>query len=241
MVLYPSVPWFRGHTTGTLAYTARADFEQKQQAERGRRTEQQGGIAKASLAEILKDERLRAIAKQGGRAAFNENCAPCHAVGGAGNKGGFPVLADDDWLWGGSVDAIFQTIAHGIRSDDPETRQSEMPAYGAGLLTAAQIDDVAEFVLSLTDRATDKAAAGRGSITFGEQCAACHGDKGQGNQELGAPRLADQIWLYGSTKKDIVAQVTKPKQGVMPAFAARLDETTRKMLAIYVHQLGGGQ
>lgn len=241
MVFYPAVPWLGGHSVGVLGYTARDDLGDKLKAQQARRA---GGVAKieaAAPAAILKDQELLKIARRGGEVAFKENCAACHGVGGAGTKGSYPVLADDDWIWGGSVDAIALTIRHGIRSEDPNARASEMPAYGAGLLTPAQIDEVAEFVLSLSGKATSTAAAGKGSITYAEQCAACHGEKGQGNVELGAPKLSDQIWLYGGTKAAIVAQVSKPRQGVMPAFEGRLDETTRKMLAVYVHALGGGQ
>ena len=117
-----------------------------------------------------------------------------------------------------------------------------MPRFGAdGVLTAAQIDDVAEFVLSMSGRSRTAAAASRGASLFAENCAACHGDKGQGNQELGAPRLNDNIWLYGGAKADIVQTITFSRAGSMPAWSERLDEATVKMLAIYVHALGGGK
>jgi len=202
-----------------------------------------GRIEQASLDQIQSDPDLLNFALTGGRAAFNENCAACHALGGAGRPGGFPTLADDDWLWGGKPDQILQTIRHGIRNADPDTRVSEMPAFGRDqILDAGQIGDVAEYVLSLTYRATDVEAAARGGQVFADNCAACHGDTGQGNPDLGAPNLADAIWLRGSgTKAEIVAQVTQPKMGVMPTWQGRLDEATLRMLATYVHSLGGGQ
>ena len=76
---------------------------------------------------------------------------------------------------------------------------------------------------------------------FSENCAACHGEDGKGNMELGSPNLTDAIWLYGSWKEDIVAQIGTPKHGVMPAWAGRLDDVSIKQLAVYVHSLGGGQ
>jgi cytochrome c oxidase cbb3-type subunit 3 len=117
-----------------------------------------------------------------------------------------------------------------------------MPAFGADqMLDRGQIDDVASYVLSLSGQPQDAEAAKRGSAIYAEQCAACHGEDGKGNQELGAPNLTDDIWLYGGTKADIVRQVYQPRHGVMPAWAGRLDPVTIKSLAIYVHALGGGQ
>jgi len=118
-----------------------------------------------------------------------------------------------------------------------------MPRFGAdGLLTAAQIDDLAEHVLSFTGRATDEAAAARGAPLFAEQCASCHGERGEGNREFGAPRLSDQVWLYGGSKREIVAMISSPRAGVMPAWGqGRLDPAIVNMLTVYVHSLGGGE
>jgi cytochrome c oxidase cbb3-type subunit 3 len=117
-----------------------------------------------------------------------------------------------------------------------------MPKFGADqVLTAPQIADVAAYVLSLSGEPTDKEAAARGQSIFAENCAACHGEDGGGNTELGAPSLKDKIWLYGNTAAAVVAQVTNPHHGVMPTWEGRLDDATIKMLAVYVHSLGGGQ
>ncbi len=115
-----------------------------------------------------------------------------------------------------------------------------MPAFGADeLLEKDQIEAVADYVLSLS---TQTAVAGAvGVELYAENCASCHGGAGEGGREFGAPSLADQIWLYGGEKADIVAQITKPRHGVMPAWTGRLDDTTIKMLAVYVHALGGGE
>jgi cytochrome c oxidase cbb3-type subunit 3 len=93
-------------------------------------------------------------------------------------------------------------------------------------------------VLSLSGKAKDNSA---GAQLFAENCAVCHGADGHGNRSVGAPNLADAIWLYGGTKEDVVAQVTNPKMGAMPAWGKRLDPVTIKMLAAYVHSLGGGE
>ncbi|MFO0995881.1 MAG: cytochrome-c oxidase, cbb3-type subunit III [Alphaproteobacteria bacterium] len=241
VVLYPAIPWFSGHSKGMLGWSQRVEFSERMAAGRAEQAKFRERILDASLADIRGNPELLSFALAGGRAAFADNCAPCHGAGGSGRKG-FPNLADDAWLWGGTLDAIHQTIEYGIRSTHAETRQSVMPSFGAdGILTPEQINDVAEYVLSLTNRSSDPAAVERGQTVFADQCVACHGEKGAGNPELGAPSLAGQNWLYGGTKRDIVAQVTRPRLGVMPAWSGRLDPATIKMLAIYVHSLGGGQ
>jgi cytochrome c oxidase cbb3-type subunit 3 len=200
-------------------------------------------LREATPAQIVADPDLRAFANAGGRVAFANNCAGCHGAGGQGAVGGYPSLADDDWIWGGSLEAIQHTIRHGIRANESDDqRQSIMPRFGAdGLLTRAQIDDVAEHVLSFTNRATDQAAASRGAVLFAENCVACHGDRGEGNREVGALRLDDQVWLYGGSKRDIVASIANPRMGVMPAWQGRLDPAMVNMLTVYVHSLGGGE
>jgi cytochrome c oxidase cbb3-type subunit 3 len=197
-------------------------------------------IAAAQLQEIRDDPDLLNFAIAGGGSAFADNCAPCHGQGGAGGPG-FPTLADDAWIWGGTLEDIHQTVLHGIRSDDPDTRLSEMVPFGDGLLDHAQVSDVAEYVLSLSGEATDRQAVERGKALFEENCVACHADGGVGDASLGAPALNDAVWLYGGTKTDIESQTWDPKHGVMPAWVDRLDGTTIKMLTVYVHTLGGGQ
>jgi cytochrome c oxidase cbb3-type subunit 3 len=194
------------------------------------------------IKDIAADPELKRFAVAGGRSAFLVNCVQCHGSGAAGSPG-YPNLNDDDWLWGGKLEDIQTTITHGIRYvQDADTRVSEMPAFGAeGLLDPGQIGAVANFVLSLSNEPNDTALAAAGRQIFADNCAACHGENGEGNRDLGAPRLNDAIWLYGKDINSIVAQVTRPRHGVMPAWAARLDATTIKELALYIHALGGGE
>jgi cytochrome c oxidase cbb3-type subunit 3 len=182
---------------------------------------------------------LRQFAVSAGSAAFKVNCVQCHGSGAQGSAG-YPNLNDDEWLWGGSIEQIYQTIAHGIRfAGDDETRFSEMPAFD--YLEAEQITDAANYVVSLSGGAADAAAAERGQTVYAENCAACHGDDGKGMADLGAPDLTDAIWLYGSTVADIASQMRAPKHGVMPGWGERLGDVTVKELAVYVHSLGGGE
>jgi cytochrome c oxidase cbb3-type subunit 3 len=240
-VLYPAWPSFSSYTTGLLNYSGRAEIRERLAEQAAQRAPFMERIRAASLEQIETQPELLAFAVGGGRAVFAENCVPCHGAGGAGVKG-FPNLADDDWLWGGSRDAISQTVRYGIRNANPESRQSQMPRFGTdGILKPAEIADVAEYVLSLSGRKADPAAASRGAPLFAENCAACHGERGEGNRELGAPSLADQIWLYGGDKGSIVQSIRSARSGSMPDWSGRLDDTTIKMLTIYVHSLGGGE
>jgi cytochrome c oxidase cbb3-type subunit 3 len=170
------------------------------------------------------------------------NCVPCHGSGAAGNIG-YPNLNDDDWLWGGTLTDIQTTLTHGIRQPgDAETRQSQMPSFGRdGILTAPQVQDVVSYVRSLSGLEKAGSAAQRGSVLFATNCVACHGPDGKGNRMMGAPNLTDKIWLYGGGREAVTETVTYAHGGVMPAWGGRLDAVTIKMLAAYVHSLGGGE
>ncbi len=240
-VLYPSWPSLSGHLNGLAGYWSRGELAQQMSAQAEQRAPFVRQINAADLDQIRRNPDLYNFALAGGRSAFAENCAPCHGPGGGGAKG-FPNLADDDWLWGGDVATVHRTISFGVRNANADSRQSQMPRFGAdGILKPAQIDDVAEYVLSLSGKSHDTAAAGRGAGIFGENCAVCHGENGKGNREVGAPNLTDGIWLYGGDKATIVQTITYSRNGNMPAWSERLDPATVKMLALYVHSLGGGE
>ncbi|BBK44982.1 Cbb3-type cytochrome c oxidase subunit FixP [Allostella vacuolata] len=237
-VLYPTLPG----VGGWLGWSQRAELADRMAAERARVQPMLDRIRTTAVADIPRSGDLHGFAIAGGRAAFADNCAPCHGAGAAGAKGGFPSLVDDEWIWGGDLDAIGRTIAFGVRSAHADTRQSQMPRFGLdGMLTPAQISDTAEYVLTLSGRAAVPAAAERGRTIFADQCVACHGEAGRGNLELGAPSLADRIWLYGGDKASIERSIASARGGVMPAWSGRLDEATIRMLTLYVHSLGGGR
>jgi cytochrome c oxidase cbb3-type subunit 3 len=236
--LYPSWPWLSGHTGGLLGYSSRAELTRELTQQAKARSVFVDRIRATPLADIAKDPELFKFALAGGRSAFQTNCMQCHGAGGAGSAG-FPNLVDDDWMWGGNLQQIYATIEHGIRNTDDKSRQSLMPRFGAdGLLTGAQVAAVTDYVLSLSGKAT---ATPEGAAIFREQCVACHLADGKGNQELGAPNLTDGIWLYGGERDQIYRTIFYARNGSMPAWSERLDEATIKMLAIYVHALGGGR
>jgi cytochrome c oxidase cbb3-type subunit III len=239
-IAYPAWPLINSATTGLIDYSSRKQVASTLDAAAVAQAKQVDAIASKPLVEILGDDALRTFAMAAGSAAFKMNCSQCHGSGAQGASG-FPNLNDDDWLWGGDIEAIYQTVAHGIRfSADGKTRFSEMPAFG-GVLDPQEISQVTAYVRSLSGSASDGQRAAAGARIYAENCAACHGNKGQGMRELGAPSLADPIWLYGSSEADIAQQVRSPKHGVMPAWNARLNSTMVKQLSIYVHSLGGGQ
>lgn len=240
-VIYPSFPGITGYFSGVVGYSARGELASKMQAAAQARAPFLDRIRSSSLDDIRNTPELLGYAVSGGRVAFAENCAACHQSGGAGAKG-YPSLADDDWIWGGTLAQIERTIRFGIRSPHPDARTSLMPRFGLdGALDRDKIDDAAEFVLSLSKRSTNADAVRRGATVYAENCAACHGNTGTGQRELGAPNLADGIWIYGGDKASIVKTITESRSGVMPAWTDRLDPAVIKMLTVYVHALGGGE
>ncbi len=241
-VMMPAWPLVSDYTRGIRGYSQRAVVMQEVAALQDMRGETGKALAGATLDDIQANESMLAFAQAAGKAAFGDNCAPCHGSGGAGAVG-YPNLVDDDWLWGaGSPDDIYQTIQYGIRSDNDEARIGDMPAFGRDeILDADQVRDVASYVASLSGLATDPAAdLANGEQVFVDNCAVCHGDDGKGMAEVGAPNLTDGIWLYGGDLNTIVHRIQVGGGNVMPAWVDRLDPVTLKSLAVYVHNLGGG-
>ena len=240
-VVYPSWPGLNGYLTGLFGTTNRTELHQSMEALRAERAVFTDRIAALEVTGVAADAELFAFSQAGAKGYFADNCAPCHGTNGVGNVG-YPSLLDDDWLWGGDLEAIQTTLLYGIRADHDETRLSEMPAFGRDeLLETDEIGDVVQYVLSLSGRGEEAAAAARGAEIFVDNCESCHGEGGVGLQELGAPNLADAIWLYGGSKADITEMVMNSRAGVMPYFEDRLTDAQIKMLAVYVHSLGGGQ
>lgn len=241
-VVYPSWPLVTGHLTGALGWNARTQILADMEGLEELRGPMVARLTSTDIADIQDDPELFDFTIAYAKAAFGDNCAPCHGAGGGGAVG-YASLRDDAWLWGGSIDEIHHTIAYGVRNDHVESHVGEMPAFGRdGLLPYSDIVDVAAYVSSLSGQTYPEAAdAEAGATIFADNCAACHGDDATGNAELGAPNLADAIWLYGSDYETIMETVRNGRAGAMPAWEPRLGETTVKALAVYVHTLGGGE
>jgi cytochrome c oxidase cbb3-type subunit 3 len=241
-VVYPAFPLLTSYTAGMFGFSSRGQVAADVGALQQLRAEKAGALQTVALTDIEKDPALLALARAQGKAAFGNNCAPCHGLGATGAKG-YPNLNDDDWIWGGTAQDIYRTIEVGVRSNHSETRMSMMLAFGKdGLLKRDEIVSVANYVRSLSGLSVRPGVdLGAGKKVYAENCAQCHGDDGKGNRELGAPNLADQIWLYGSDEATIIDVIANGRASVMPAWVDRLDPVTIKALAVYVHSLGGGQ
>jgi cytochrome c oxidase cbb3-type subunit 3 len=240
-LLYPSIPFVHTYFHGLLGYSSRADAMAGVNEMNALHAKQMEQIGKLSFAEIQKNHDLMEVALTAGRITFADNCQPCHGPNGEGRIG-FPALDTDVWRWGGTLEAIQQTITYGIRANDPETRNSQMPSFGAdGILKPEQIQQVADYVMTLYGKAKPGADVSAGAKIFADNCAMCHGDKGQGNRDVGAPPLASRVHLYGDSRATVVAQITRPRHGVMPNWNKRLSPATIKAVTLYVHSLGGGE
>lgn len=240
-VLMPAWPGLHDYTKGVLGVSDRREVaDQLAQLEKFRGAEA-AQLKTVSLEQIESDPKLQAYALAVGQSVFGDNCATCHGVGGTGGKG-YPNLRDDVWLWGGTLEDIQHTIQVGVRSDNPHARASQMPAFGRDqMLSEAQIGDLTEYVVALSGRKADRAAVARAAPTFAEQCAACHGPEGRGDQTKGAPNLTDRDWLYGANREDIRGQIFNGRGGVMPTWENRFSPETIKALAVYVHANAAGK
>ncbi len=240
-IVMPAWPTISSYTKGAIGYSQRAKVAGELEKAAEAQSVYRDKIANSDLQGIMADHELLEFSLAGGGAAFGDNCAPCHGSGAQGFKG-YPNLNDDNWLWGGTLDDIYTTLKYGIRSDHDETRFNQMPAYGTdGILDRAQIRDVVQYVLALNGQDHNAKQSAAGKTIFEEQCVACHGEGGEGIQEMGAPNLTDNIWLYGGTPEEIHKTVAESRNGVMPAWVDRLSDETLKQLSVYVHSLGGGQ
>jgi len=242
-ILMPAWPLFSSATPGLLGYSTRANVAADIDAQRARNAPLDARLSATPLAAVADDPELLRFAVAGGGAVFRNQCSQCHGAGGQGAFGGFPNLLDDDWLWGGTVDAIHQTVTHGVRVEsDPDTRFSLMPAFG-DILSAQEIDALVQYVTALSEPGHDAvtAAGSEPAELFAANCAGCHGEDGMGMQEQGAPSLADGIWLYGRSEDAIRTSITGGRGGMMPSFQARLTPEEIAKVAVYVHSLGGGQ
>lgn len=241
-IVYPAWPTLsgegeRGGTAGTFEWTQYKQLEEGQREILALKKDYLEQFNAESFEDILKNPELYAFAMAGGKAAFKENCATCHGTGGAGAKS-YPNLNDDDWIWGGTHPEIYQTLKSGIRANHPDTRDSMMPAFD-GVIPDEEIAHLADFVLSLRDGVDPEHPA---YAIYKTNCTSCHGEEGKGIKDLGAPNLADAIWLKSDgNKASIISQINNPKHGMMPNWDERLDDATIRQLTIYVHSLGGGE
>ncbi|GHF74027.1 cytochrome-c oxidase, cbb3-type subunit III [Seohaeicola zhoushanensis] len=228
-VLLPAWPLGRDYTRGLWA------LDQDEEAVTGYRaleTGRQGWLARfteSDLEELRADAGLMAAAYPAAQRLFGDNCAACHGTAGQGGPG-FPVLADATWLWSGEPAEIALTIRHGINAEDPETRYAEMPSFD--WMETGDLEALAQFVAGLRDGTAD--AGSPAATLFSENCASCHGEGGEGGLGVGAPSLTDQAVIYGQDAATVLETLRHGRQGVMPAWTARLSPAEINLLALYV-------
>jgi cytochrome c oxidase cbb3-type subunit III len=222
LALYPGL----GSVEGTLKWSSQGQYQAEQAKAAATMAPLYARFVPMKESELARDPQAMGI----GERLFVNHCAACHGSDARGSKG-FPNLTDNDWLWGGSFEAIQQSITQG--------RNGVMPPMAAAVGSADDVRNVSHYVLSLSDSPHDSVAAQLGRSKFGA-CAACHSVDGKGNQALGAPNLTDKIWLHGWGEPSIVAIVNGGKNNLMPAHGTRLTPEQVRVLAAYVWNLSQG-
>lgn len=241
-VLMPAWPLGATYTKGLLGIDQRTTVDAHLRQAALDRAVWAQRIETASFEEILADPTLMQAVRETGGAVFGDNCAVCHGTDARGGRG-YPDLTDASWLWGGEPEAVAETLRVGINAPHEETRVSQMMAFGRDqILDRAAILNVVAYVQALSDPQlasgpqADAIAAGK--EVFAENCASCHGEDGTGGPEFGAPNLADSFWIYGGDRQSIFTTVFDGRQGHMPDWEGRLTVTERKILTLYVLDLG---
>ena len=232
---YPSWPLVNSYFKGLAGWSSIKEYKEDLQEVESIRAPYEEKIAKLDAKAILANPELKEYVNRSAKVLFGDNCAACHGSGGQGNPG-FPSLVDDDWLYGGTIEAIMQSITNG--------RKGMMPKMGGQQLTAEEIDKLANAIYN--GKVTEE------PLYMAKGCVGCHGPDGKGMQALGSANLTDKIWRFraedqlASIKYTITHGVNDPtdpktRKAEMPAWKDRLSETQIKKLAVYVHELGGGQ
>ena len=235
-ILYPS--WPTPHSYGIFNWSSQKELKEDLKEMEAIRAKYQIEFDKSSFVQIMESPELLKFALAGGQSAFQNNCAQCHGVAGQGSLG-YPNLTAGAWMWGGKVEDIYTTLLYGIRSEHEETRQSNMAAFGRDkILSQDNIEVLTNHVLNLNH---PEKQTKEGLALFTTNCASCHGANGGGNYEFGAPNLRDAIWLYGGKYDQIYDVIYSGRGGVMPYWSEKLSDSTIRQIAVYVHQLGGGE
>ncbi len=243
-ILFPS--WPTPNDRGVLNWSSESQLVDDIKDINKLKDEYQLSFDKASFEEIMKDPKLLHFAMTSGRSTFQNNCAVCHGAGGGGNPG-YPNLTAGAWMWGGTVEEIYQTLLHGIRNTDPNSHDSQMPAFGRDkLLSIEDIKLMAHYAIYLSKSDEEKSKEvsidlKKADEVFQANCASCHGSDAKGNTIVGAPNLTDAIWLYGGDYETVYDVIFNGRGGQMPYWQGKLTDSAIRGVAVYVHQLGGGK
>lgn len=244
-LLMPSWPYGSGYFKGLLGVDQKQAVAKSIEEATAERANWMTRIENEDLAQIQSDTDLMRTVREDGRTLFGDNCAACHGANAKGNKG-FPNIAESPMLWGNDPQTVLQTVTVGINGTDPNTRVSQMLAFGRdGMLTQEQVSLLAGFVTSLSDPATvadkNKEDIAKGKDLFVTNCVACHGKDAKGLVESGAPNLTDQYWIYGGSRGDIYQTIFSGRQGHMPSWGARLTPAQIKIITLYLLDLRKNQ
>jgi cytochrome c oxidase cbb3-type subunit 3 len=220
LVIYPGM----GNFPGVLGWTQIQQHDREVSAADEKYRAMRDRYLALSVEEIATDP---AVLKMGQR-MFGNNCAQCHGADAQGSYG-FPNLTDNDWIYGGTPDAIKATLVNG--------RQAAMPAWQQ-ILGDSGIAESTEYLLQINGRDADETLAEAGAKHFATYCAACHGADAAGNPALGAPNLTNGVWLYGGSREQIAHSLRAGRNGQMPAFDGTLSEDKIHILTAYVYSLG---
>ncbi len=238
IVLYPSIPLINGPTQGVLGWTSIGELKEEVAKYDEMRAPELAKLEKMSMQQILADQEMLNFANSYTNAIFGDSCAGCHGRSAQGAEGRFPSLLDDDWLYGGSVEAIEETIAYG--------REGMMPAF-KGEISDAQIATLADYVIGLSQGQSNAASH---AVYMEAGCGECHAENAKGNTDAGSANLTDSVWRFGSSRDDVIRTISSgvnqedvagTHNAIMPAFDERLSENDIKLLTVRIWSLGGGQ
>lgn len=235
-VLMPAFPVFTTYTKGLLGFDDRKQVQIALDQDANRHADLLQELNSSSYEKILASPELMKAVQKRGKALFIDNCTACHGRDARGQSG-FPSLIDGDTLWDGTPQGLEETVRVGINSDHPDSRKSQMLAFGSDqILQRGDIDSVIEYVRSLAkfDAQLNPETVAKGQKVFAANCAACHGETAKGDPKQGVPNLADTIWLYGGEAKDIYSTVWHGRIGRMPSWEDRLTTEQRKTLVLYL-------
>jgi len=237
-ILMPTWPLGTTFTKGLLHADQQASVDTVLREAAASRQAWTKRISALPVEKIRADKALMARVRETGHSLFGDNCAACHGKDAMGGPG-FPNLTTASWLWGGEPNAMAETIRVGINASHPDTRVSQMPAFGsAGMLKPSEFENVVSYVQNLSDpavgKATPRAALSNGHDVFVANCASCHGANAKGDQKAGAPDLTDRHWIYGGDRESISTTVWGGRQGYMPSWEGRLSEVDRKIILLYL-------
>jgi len=237
-VLMPSWPLLTTYTKGLLGHDDRAAVVQAVSHAANARETWQAQVDERQYADILRDEKLMRKVRDAGHTLFGDNCAVCHGREARGAQR-FPDLTTESWLWGGTPEAVAETIRVGINSDHPQSRVSQMLAFGQdGMIDRAAVNKVVAYVRSLSGTEGLQAqAVEEGAAIFAQNCASCHGPTAKGNPDVGAPDLTGTRWIYGGDAETLFQTIWGGRRGRMPSWEGRLSETDRKIITLYLVDL----